>query len=251
MYKMSNFSYEESRKRIEEILNSKTDIKEVYSISNDEDGFTYENGVRTRIGAMFIDIRNSTDYFKDNNPEIVARVMRAFASEIIEILRQNEKYVQIGIRGDCVYAIYSAPAKQDLKSIMSDACFINTFQEMFQIILKKKGWPTFEIGIGLGASQDLVIKAGRKGTGINDNIWIGDAVIDASKLSNEGNTNGIDPIVMDSCFYDDIKDFDANKNHKYSYYVRSFKSSKLGEYVYCCKMIRIDFDNWIKDRFGY
>lgn len=51
---MSNFNYEESRKRIEDILNSKTDIKEVNSISNDEDGFTYENGVRTWVGAMFI-----------------------------------------------------------------------------------------------------------------------------------------------------------------------------------------------------
>ena len=248
---MGGFNYEESRIRIEDILNSKTDIKEVESISNDEDGFTYENGVRTWVGAMFIDIRNSTDYFKDNNPEKVARVMRAFTSELIEILRQNKKYVQIGIRGDCVYAIYSVQAPQDLKSIMSDACFINTFQQMFQAILYKKGWPTFEIGIGLGASQDLVIKAGRKGTGINDNIWIGDAVIDASKLSNEGNTSGIDPIVMDSCFYENIKDFDANKNHKYFYYAKSIRSSKLSEYVYCCNMITVDFNNWITDRFGY
>lgn len=84
---MSNFNYEESRKRIEEILNSKTQIEEVDSISNDEDGFTYENGVRTWVGAMFIDIRNSTDYFKYNNPEKVARIMRAFTSEIIGILK--------------------------------------------------------------------------------------------------------------------------------------------------------------------
>lgn len=248
---MSNFNYEESRKRIEEILNSKTQIEEVDSISNDEDGFTYENGVRTWVGAMFIDIRNSTDYFKYNNPEKVARIMRAFTSEIIGILKQNEKYVQIGIRGDCVYAIYSTPKKDDLNNILSDACFINTFQKMFQKILKTKGWPTFEIGIGLGASKDLVIKAGKKGTGINDNIWIGDAVIDASKLSNEGNTNGIDPIVMDSCFYENIKDFDANDKFKNSHYINRVKSEKINEYVYCCDMITIKFDNWIKDRFGY
>lgn len=129
---MANIDYEESRKRIEEILNSKTQIEEVDSISNDEDGFTYENGVRTWVGAMFIDIRNSTDYFKENDAEKVARIMRAFTSEIIGILKQNEKYVQIGIRGDCVYAIYSTPKKDDLNNILSDACFINTFQKMFQ-----------------------------------------------------------------------------------------------------------------------
>ena len=248
---MSNFNYEESRKRIEDILNSKTDIKDVNSISNDEDGFTYENGVRTLVGAMFIDIRNSTDYFKENNAEKVARIMRAFTSELIGILKQNEKYVQIGIRGDCVYAIYSTPKQDDLNNILDDACFINTFQKMFQKILEKKGWPRFEIGIGLGASKDLVIKAGKKGTGINDNIWIGDAVIDASKLSNEGNSNGIDPIVMDSCFYDNIKDFNANESYKYSDCAKRVWSSKLSEYVYCCNMVTIGFNNWIKDRFGY
>ena len=248
---MSNFNYEESRKRIEEILNSKTQIEEVDSISNDEDGFTYENGVRTWVGAMLVDVRNSTDYFKENDAEKVARIMRAFTSEVIERLRQNKKYVQIGIRGDCVYAIYSTPKQNNLNDILSDACFINTFQKMFQKILERKDWPTFKIGIGLGASKDLVIKAGRKRTGINDNICIGNAVIDASKLSNEGNTSEVDPIVMYSCFYDNIKDFNANESYKYSDCAKRVWSSKLSEYVYCCNMVKIGFNNWIKDKFGY
>ena len=88
---MANFDYEESRKRIEEILNSKTQIEEVDSISNDEDGFTYENGVRTWVGAMFIDIRNSTDYFKENDAEKVARLLRPLSREVIELLRLNKK----------------------------------------------------------------------------------------------------------------------------------------------------------------
>lgn len=56
---------------------------------------------------------------------------------------------------------------------------------------------------------------------------------------------------MDSCFYEKIKYFDANENHKYSYYVKSVWSSKLSEYVYCCNMITVGFGDWIKDRFGY
>ena len=119
---------------------------------------------------------------------------------------------------------------------------------MFQKILKTKGWPTFEIGIGLGASKDLVIKAGKKGTGINDNIWIGEAVIDASKLSNEGNTSGIDPIVMNSCFYENIKDFDANDKFRNSHYISRVQSKKINEYVYCCNMVIINFDTWVMER---
>lgn len=242
---MSINEYEESKKRVEEILNSKTKIEEVNSISNDEDGFTYENGVRTWVGAMFIDIRNSTDYFKNNDQEIVARIMRAFTSEIIGILSKNSNYVQIGIRGDCVYAIYSTPKQIDLINIMSDACYVNTFQKLFQKILKKKKWPTFKIGIGLGASKDLIIKAGKKGTGIRDNIWIGNAVIDASKLSNEGNTNDIAPIAMDYCFYNNIKDYKCNEKDVYDYYIKSYYSKKLDTYAYHCDLITIDFDDWV------
>lgn len=247
---MNNNEYEKSRKRIEDILNSKTKIKEVDSLSNDEGGFTYENGVRTWVGAMFVDIRDSTDYFKNNNQEIVARIMRSFTSEIIRILSKNKSYIQIGIRGDCVYAIYSAPKTGILKSIMDDACYINTFQKMFQKILEKKKWPTFKIGIGIGASKDLVIKAGMKGSGIRDNIWIGDAVIDASKLSSEGNTGNIGPIVMDDCFHYNIKDFYHDNTKKYDDLAISFTSNKLCTKAYQCDLTIIDFDNWIGDNFN-
>lgn len=247
---MDNNEYEESRKRIEDILNSKTKIEEVESLSNDKDKFTYENGVRTWVGAMFIDIRDSTDYFKNNNQEIVARIMRSFTSEIIRILSKNKSYIQIGIRGDCVYAIYSTPEKDILKSIMSDACYINTFQKMFQNILEKKQWPTFKIGIGIGASKDLVIKAGMKGTGIRDNIWIGDAVIDASKLSSEGNTGNIGPITMDNCFYINIKDYKCNQREKYGDLIDPYTSKKLHTDAYHCNMVNIGFDNWIGDNFN-
>jgi len=41
---------------------------------------------------------------------------------------------------------------------------------MFQKILQDNQFPTFEIGTGLGLSETLVIKAGQKGSGINDYI---------------------------------------------------------------------------------
>lgn len=145
------------KKRVIDILTSKTSIKEMDSIPSSEDEFTYENGIKTWVGALFVDIRNSTDYFKENKPETIARVMRAFCSEIISILQKDANFRQIGIRGDCVYGIFSAPLIRDLEQILSNAILINTFQKMFQKILLKNSMPTFEIGIGLGCSNDLVI----------------------------------------------------------------------------------------------
>jgi len=97
-------------------------------------------------------------------------MMRAFCQEIIRILDQNPNYREIGIRGDCVYAIYNCPYKDDIGSIYDDAVTVNTFNNMFQKLLENINFPTFDIGIGIGASEALIIKAGKKGTGISNNI---------------------------------------------------------------------------------
>ena len=244
---MAYYDYKDGKNRINDILNSKTKIKELDSIPKDESQFTYENGIKSWVGALFVDIRDSSAYFKENKSEHVARIMRAFCSEIISILNKNDNYRQIGIRGDCVYAIYSVPLKDDIKNILNDAIMINTFNKMFQKILNNNNLNTFKIGIGLGASKDLIIKAGKKGTGISDNIWIGNAVIDASKLSNQGNKDEFKPIVMDSVFYENIKDYNANKEHKYSHYFNLKKSVTLNENVYHGSMIYNDFNDWIDE----
>ena len=242
---MSYYDFKEGRKRIIETLSSKTKIQELDNIPKDDSEFTYENGIRSWVGSVFIDIVNSSNLFKEENYEQVARIMRAFSSEIISILDQNPNYRQIGIRGDCVYAIYSAPKQTDLVEILSDAICINTLQKMFQKILKQNSFPTFKIGIGLGASKDLIVKTGKKNTGISDNIWIGPAVVNASKLSSEAGRHSYKPILMDGTFYSNIKDYYANDDYTYDYYISKTTSQKLNEYVYGCDMIQIQFDNWI------
>lgn len=241
---MSDYDYKTGKQRVIDILTSKTEIKEMDSVPNDSK-FTYENGIKSWVGALFVDIRNSTDYFKDNKPETISRVMRAFCSEIITILQANDNYRQIGIRGDCVYGIFSVTEKDDLNDILVNAAQINTFQKMFQKILSNNSMPTFEIGIGLGCSKDLVIKAGRKGTGINDFIWIGSAVIDACKLSSQGNKNDFEPIVMDGCFYTNVEEWKVSNEKTISDFCSKKYSEKLNEDVWQCSLIIIDFDNWI------
>ena len=242
---MSYYDYEKGKQRIIDILNSKTKIEECDNIPKSDEEFTYENGIRAWVGALFVDIRDSSEYFTENKPDIVARVIRAFCSEIITILSANENYRQIGIRGDCVYAIYSCPLLEDIKSIMSDAAYINTFRKMFTKILTQNGFPTFSFGIGIGANNDLIIKAGKKGSGINDLIWIGDAVIDASNMSSIANKKGFEPIVMDSCFYKNVKDLDASSEHKYGEFISSRYSYDLGKTVYHADIINIAFNDWV------
>ena len=232
------------KNRIFDILDSKTDVIETDTVPSSESSFTYENGIRTWVAAVFIDMRHSSDFFTKNNADVVARIMRAYCSEIINILRQNSNYREIGIRGDCVYAIYTSPTKDSLNQIYDDAVIINSFHKLFQKILLKKGYPTFSVGIGLGADKDLVIKVGQPYSGINDLIWIGNAVIDASNLSNKGDTSGLYSIYMNSCFYSNIKDYVAN-------YETGEKNSDQIHYIngigYATDVVKINIDNWIKE----
>ena len=244
---MSFYDYAQGKKRISEILNSKTKIEETETIPKSDEEFTYENGIRSWVGALFVDIRDSSDYFKNNNADKVARVIRAFTSEIITILSNNEYYRQIGIRGDCVYAIYTASKKANLHTIVQDAAIINTFQKMFNELLEKNGFKTFSIGIGLGCGKDLIVKAGKEGSGINDLIWIGDAVVNASNLSSIGRKNGLKSIVMDSLFYSNIKHFNANPNEILGDLFKEAYSAELGMTIYHGNVVNTAFDNWIEE----
>lgn len=91
------------------------------------------------------------------------------------------------------------------------AAYINTFIAMLNKILRNHGLDTIRAGIGLAAGHDHIIKAGRKGVGINSTVWIGDAVAKASKLSSYGDKNGLSRIVMNNIFYSNLADVYKNK----------------------------------------
>ena len=92
---------------------SPTKIVEKENIPSSDAEFTYENGIKAWVGALFVDIVDSSNLFKSPN-EDTARIIRSFCSEIISILKDDNNYREIGIRGDCVYCIYNAPYQTDL-----------------------------------------------------------------------------------------------------------------------------------------
>ena len=78
----------EGKKRIHEILNLKNDIEERDKVPT-EGEFNFDNGYYSWVTAVFVDIRNSTELFTENRKTTTAKVIRAFMSEIIEILKTS------------------------------------------------------------------------------------------------------------------------------------------------------------------
>lgn len=242
------YEFKDSKANVINILKSKTPIKKMKKIPADVE-FTYENGIETYVSSIFIDIKNSSKLFHARD-EKLARLLRAFTSEIITILQNNPNYNQIGIRGDCVYGIYSTQIKKDVVEVLDIAITINTFMKMFNELLKQNHYSTIGVGIGLGCDKELIIKAGRSGTGINNKIWIGDAVVDAANLSSIANRNGFKKIAMDTYFYDNIIDIKKKKNDEYAEWITKVDiknpRNSSGIDFYQCSIINCEFDNWIE-----
>lgn len=231
------YNFRNSKANIINILKSKTSIVEKNNIPADNE-FTYENGIKCWTSAIFVDIKSSSVLFK-NMDEKLARLLRAFTSEIITIFQDFDKYNQIGIRGDCVYAIYSTPKQGDVCSVFHTAIMVNTFMKMFNTLLKNNGYPNIGVGIGLGCGKELIVKAGRSGTGINDKIWIGDAIVDAANLSSIANRNNHKKISMSEDFYYNI----SHSNYKDKDWFS--KSEQDDVTFYECDVINLDFNKWI------
>ena len=95
-----------------------------------------------------------------------------------------------------------------------------------------------------GTGNDLVIKAGDNGSGINDVIWIGDAVVDASNNCDMANKTIAKPIVMSSAFFNSIKKGKQN-------YVKDFGTPivKNGVRLFACNYVITNFDKWVSSGF--
>ena len=242
------YSYKDSKANIINILKSKTPIEKKDNIPSDSK-FTFENGILTWVASIFIDIENSSELFSKKD-EKLARLMRAFVSETICIFQNLDRYNQIGIRGDCVYSIYDIKSIRDLVEVFKIAGLLNTFMIMFNKLISEYGYKPINAGIGIGCDEDLIIKAGRTGTGINDKIWIGNAVVDASNLSSKAGRDGIQSIAISPCMYNNIIDLlkDEDKN-----FLNWIKPHYRNGYVcngidfYHCDIIDIDFNKWIEE----
>ena len=141
------YDYIEGKKRINEILNSSVPVESKTHIPSDS-AFTYENGIKSWVGSLFVDIRKSTELFNDNDDVTIAKMIRTFSSEIVEILNSSSIIKEVGIIGDCVYGIYDIVNCVDLKTILSDATNINCLILLLNKLFERKGLiDFFEVAI--------------------------------------------------------------------------------------------------------
>lgn len=240
---MAYYDYKEAKKRVDAILNDKNDIEEKDKVPT-EKNFTYHNGYYAWVTALFVDIKDSTKLFSENRKTSTSKIIRSFTSEIIEILRGDDNLREIGIRGDCVYAIYTCSTDDENYKVSAKTFYINTYLNMLNKLLSNKKMPNIEAGIGVSTAKELVVKAGREGSGINNLVWIGKAVTYASKFSSKANRDGYGSIIFSDNFYNSVINKLVDKNPNAKTWFTEYYDDDLGTF-YNADIIIKDFNEWI------
>lgn len=240
------YDYRKGKENIDLILNNNTDILEK-DIPKNDDEFTYDNGIKSWVGSIFVDIIDSTGLIQNSDELEVSKILRSFSSEIISIMNNSENVREIGIRGDCVYGVFFCPTKESTYELASISFYINTLIKMLNKQFVKYNLHKIDVGIGvaIGKHKDLIVKAGKKGTGINDKIWIGDAVVDACNIANKAGRNNNDRIGFSSNAYKNFIDILQNNNKTKD--VTKWFTYNFYDNAYYADIVKSEFNEWVEE----
>jgi len=190
------YNLENSVERIDGIISTNDYSYEEVDNVPSRDRLTFNNGFYANCSALFVDIRKSSELPTKHTRPKLAKLYRTYISEVVAVINGNPKCAEIDVVGDCVSGIFDTPYKSDIDSVFSTAFSIASLIDIMNYKFRKNGFTEITIGIGLAYGRALMIKAGYKGSGINEVVWMGDVVNEASKLASYGNREDYDKEIM-------------------------------------------------------
>lgn len=232
------YSYTNSSDRIADILNQPAGVFEEVDNLPDRDRLTYSNGFYGMCSAVFIDIRDSSGLTSKYKRPTLAKIYRAFISEMVAVLNSDANVREVSIVGDCVWAVYNTPRKPNIDAVFGVASKANTVLKLLNHRYAKKGIDPLAIGIGIDYGRVLMIKAGFSGSGINDVIYMGDVVNRAAHLAHEAGRGSNDPFFVGGVFQQNLNDH--NQGLLSSRYITA-----LGT-VYTGNVVNTAMNDWLK-----
>jgi class 3 adenylate cyclase len=187
---------------------------------------------------MFVDMRGSKELPDKYKGSTLARIYRSYISELVAVMRDHTGVCEISIQGDCVWGVFDTPYKKNVDELFSVAAKVSSMIDILSWKLEKKSLEPITVGIGLSYGRALMVKAGHKGSSINDVVWMGDVVNESAKLCECGNQSWNDrEIMVSSVFYNNLN------QHNQS--LLEWNSSRDCYHGY---VINTEMDGWLKER---
>lgn len=191
-----NYEFIKSFDRIEnKIASSDNSFPERDDIPPRTD-LTFSNGFYVNCTTLYIDIRNSSDLPNHHTRPKLAKLYRAYISEVIAVIVGDGNCAEVIVEGDCVVGIFNTTKKVDIDSVFSTAAQLSSLIDVMNCKFDKYDIKNITVGIGIHYGRALMIKAGFRGSGINDVVWMGDVLNEASMLCSYGNKGYSDKEIM-------------------------------------------------------
>jgi class 3 adenylate cyclase len=183
--------------RIDAILSSADTSYEESDSIPDRDKLTFTNGFDVSCCAVWIGMRESSALAAKYGRPALAKLYRAYISELIAVMHLSERCVEVSIEGDAVWGVFDTPHKPHVDSAFLTAVQCRTLLKVLNRRLGKYGYDAVHARIGMDYGRALMIKAGYLGSGINEIVYMGDVVNSARAFSDEADSSQIsDPIVL-------------------------------------------------------
>lgn len=233
------YEIEKSAERIDNILSSGSGNYEDKEKLPSRNNLSYANGFYVNVSALFIDIVGSSSMTDVHNRPVLAKTYRCFISECTAIINSSILCEEININGDCVWGVFDTASKSDIDHVFNLAAKLNSLITILNYKLRKKGYSSISVGIGIDYGRALMIKAGYSGSGLNDVVWMGDVVNSACHLSGIAGRNGRNTIVVSSCVYSNLNEHNRHLLHMFS---SPYESTRLYE----GEVINTEMNEWYK-----
>ncbi|MCQ2079434.1 MAG: hypothetical protein MJZ38_05215 [archaeon] len=200
---MAESRYSRLCERVEDILGSPMKVEKTHEVPGNI-GTSHNRAYDVTLGAVFVDMRDSAELFSGNNRELVAKIAKTFDGTMLRMLRAKN-CVEMGVRGNTVFALYSVTDEQDARNLVSLVAEVNSAVRLLNILYAQRNLDTVPVGIGASISRGLVMKARCKLLGDRDRIWIADAIHEAiglAKTASSKKENGrLKPVALSPSLY--------------------------------------------------
>lgn len=231
------YSYINSFARIDSIIASSDNSFEELSEIPSRDRLTFNNGFYVYCTALYVDIRNSSKLPSKHTRPKLAKLYRSYISEIVAVINGNAQCAEVTIEGDCVWGIFNTTQRVHIDNVFSTAAEISSLINVLNYKFAKKGIEQITVGIGIHYGRALMVKAGYNGSSINDVVWMGDVLNEASKLCGYGNKEYYDRgIMVSDVIYDNL-----NEENK------SFLERNVTRDCYHGNVVMSNMDKWYLD----
>jgi len=203
----TNFNFRASLARMDRILQkSDNNYSEKNNIPSLE-SLNHTDGHYVTCAALCVDIRESSLLPQKHTKPVLAKIYRAYTSEVIALLRSHKLCRHIRIDGDAVLGIFDVRQQRLIVGVFELSWKLSSLIKALNDKFEKRGYERIRVGIGLSYGEVLMIKAGLSGSGYNDIVWMGEAINKASKLSGAGNKephNGDREIMVAKQFFEKL-----------------------------------------------